>query len=149
MKQKLGASKSTYRHNAQIGKYHTILPSKKKIQFWPSTHVIDESSFVKIASNSWQAEVIARSTSYQTPQTDKNSARNHSATKLLSGRSWPSIALKLLTLAFPSINGVTKATQHHLHRYDHPNSFGWAVCFNLWCVDFISGLSCCENEPLI
>jgi hypothetical protein len=30
-------------------------------------HVIDEASFVKNASNSWQAEVIVRSTSYQTP----------------------------------------------------------------------------------
>ncbi len=29
-------------------------------------NVTDEASFVKIASNSWQAEVIARSTSYQT-----------------------------------------------------------------------------------
>jgi hypothetical protein len=44
-----------------------ILTSKKKIRFWPSTHVIDEASFVKIVSNSWQAEVIAGSTSYQTP----------------------------------------------------------------------------------
>jgi hypothetical protein len=26
----------------------------------------------------------------------------------------------LLTLAFPSINGVTEATQHHLHGYGHP-----------------------------
>jgi hypothetical protein len=26
----------------------------------------------------------------------------------------------LLTLAFLSINGVTKATQHHLHGYGHP-----------------------------
>jgi hypothetical protein len=67
MKQKLGAPKSTYRHNAQIGKYRMILISKKKIRFQPSTHVISEASFVKIPSNSWQAEVIARSTSYQTP----------------------------------------------------------------------------------
>jgi hypothetical protein len=55
----------------------------------------------------------------------------------------------LLTLAFPSINGVTKATQHHLHGYGHPNFFGCAVRFNLWYVDFISGLSFCENQPLI
>ncbi len=67
MKQKLDVPKSTYGHNAQIVKYRTILTSTKKIQFWPSTHVIDEASFVKIASNSWQAEVIARSTRYQTP----------------------------------------------------------------------------------
>jgi hypothetical protein len=67
MKRKLGAPKSAYRHNAQIGEYHTILTSAKKIQFLPSTHVIDEESFVKIASNSWQAEVIACSTRYQTP----------------------------------------------------------------------------------
>jgi hypothetical protein len=33
----------------------------------------------------------------------------------------------LLTLAFPSINGVTKATQHHLHGYGHPN-FLVALC---------------------
>jgi hypothetical protein len=67
VKRKLGAPKSTYQHNAQIGKYRTILTSAKKIRFRPSTHVIDKASFVKIASNSWQAEVIARSTRYQTP----------------------------------------------------------------------------------
>ncbi len=33
VKQKLGAPKSTYRHNAQIGVYRTILTSAKKIQF--------------------------------------------------------------------------------------------------------------------
>jgi hypothetical protein len=55
----------------------------------------------------------------------------------------------LLTLAFPSINGVTKATQHHLHGYGHPNFSGCAVHFNLWYVDFISGLSFCENQLLI
>jgi hypothetical protein len=66
VKQKLGTPKSTYRHSAQIGEYHTILTSAKKIRFCPSTHVIDEESFVKIASNSWQAEVIARSTRYHT-----------------------------------------------------------------------------------
>jgi hypothetical protein len=66
MKQKLGTPKYTYQHNAQIGKYRTILTSAKKIRFRPSTHVINEASFVKIASNSWQAEVIARSTRYQT-----------------------------------------------------------------------------------
>ncbi len=75
--------KSTYRHNTEIGKYCTILISAKKIWFWPSTHVNNEASFVKIASNSWQAEVIAHSTSYQTLWTDKNSARNHSTTKLV------------------------------------------------------------------
>ncbi len=83
MKRKLGTPKSTYRHNAQIGEYSAILTSTKKIRFRPSTHVIDEASFVKIASNSWQAEVIARSMSYQTPWTDKNSARNRSATKIV------------------------------------------------------------------
>jgi hypothetical protein len=66
VKQKLGVPKSTYQHNAQIGEYRTILTSAKKIRFRPSTHVINEESFVKIASNSWQAEVIARSTRYQT-----------------------------------------------------------------------------------
>ncbi len=50
--------------------YCTILTSKKKIQFWPSTHIIDEARFVNIASNSCQAEVIARSTSYRIPCTD-------------------------------------------------------------------------------
>ncbi len=80
---KLSAPKSTYRHNAQIGEHRTILTSTKKIRFWPSTHVIDWESFVKIARNSWRAEVIARSTSYQTLQTDKNSARNYSTTKLV------------------------------------------------------------------
>jgi hypothetical protein len=67
VKRKLGTPKSTYGHNAQIGEYRTILTSKKKIQFQPSTHAIDEASFVKIVSNSWQAEVITRSMSYQTP----------------------------------------------------------------------------------
>jgi hypothetical protein len=67
VKQKLGVPKSTYRHNAQISKYRTILTSAKKLRFQPSTHIINEASFVKIMSNSWQAEVIARSTSYQTP----------------------------------------------------------------------------------
>jgi hypothetical protein len=66
VKQKLGTPKSTYQYNAQIGKYCTILTSAKKIRFEPSTQVIDEESFVKIASNSWQAEVIVRSTRYQT-----------------------------------------------------------------------------------
>jgi hypothetical protein len=33
----------------------------------------------------------------------------------------------LLTLAFPCINGATKATQHHLHGYGHPN-FLVALC---------------------
>jgi hypothetical protein len=55
----------------------------------------------------------------------------------------------LLTLVFPSINGVTKATQHHLHGYGHPKFSGCTARFNLWYVDFISGLSCCENQPLI
>jgi hypothetical protein len=36
------------------------------MQFLTSTHVINAASFIKIASNSWQAEVIARSTRYQT-----------------------------------------------------------------------------------
>jgi hypothetical protein len=36
---------------------------KDKI-FRPSPHVIDAASFVKIASNSWQAEVIVRSMRY-------------------------------------------------------------------------------------
>jgi hypothetical protein len=54
---------------------------------------------------------------------------------------------KLSTLAFPSINGVTEATQHHLHGYGHPNFSGCAVRFNPLYVDFISGLSPCENQP--
>jgi hypothetical protein len=66
MKRKLGTPKSNYRHNAQIGEYRTILTSAKKMRFLPSTHVINEESFVKIARNSWQAEVIAHSTRYQT-----------------------------------------------------------------------------------
>jgi hypothetical protein len=35
VKQKLGASKSTYRHNTQIGDYRTILTSAKKYDFDP------------------------------------------------------------------------------------------------------------------
>ncbi len=52
----------------------------------------------------------------------------------------------LLTMAFSCINGVTKVTQHHLHRYGHPIFFGCAVCFNPWYVDFISGSSSCDCE---
>jgi hypothetical protein len=51
---------TTQRTNQQI------LTGAKKIQFRPSTHVIDATSFEKIASNSGQAEVIARSTRHQT-----------------------------------------------------------------------------------
>jgi hypothetical protein len=35
VKQKLGVPKSTYRHNAQIGEYYTILTSRKKYDFDP------------------------------------------------------------------------------------------------------------------
>ncbi len=49
-----------------------ILTSAKKIKFWPSTHVINAASFVKIASNSRQAEVIVHSTRYQTLWMDKS-----------------------------------------------------------------------------
>jgi hypothetical protein len=35
VKQKLSAPKSTYRHNTQIGKYCTILTSKKRYDFDP------------------------------------------------------------------------------------------------------------------
>jgi hypothetical protein len=66
VKRKLGTPKSTYRHNTQISEYRTILTSENKIQYQPPTHVINEASFVKIASKSWQAEVIACSMSYQT-----------------------------------------------------------------------------------
>ena len=51
--------------------------------------------------------------------------------------------------AFPSINGVTEATQHHLHGYGHPNFSCCTVRFNPCYVNFISGLSFCENQPLI
>jgi hypothetical protein len=54
-----------------------------------------------------------------------------------------------LRLAFPSINGAAKATQHHLYGYGHPNFSGCALRFNPWYVDFISGLSFCEIQPLI
>jgi hypothetical protein len=43
-----------------------ILTSAKKIQFQPSTHIINAASFVKNVSNSGQAEVIAGSMCYQT-----------------------------------------------------------------------------------
>ncbi len=66
-KRKLGTTKSTYQHNAQISEYRTIFTSAKKIQFRPSIHVIIEGSFVKIPNNSWQAEVIVRSMHYRTP----------------------------------------------------------------------------------
>jgi hypothetical protein len=35
VKQKLGAPKSTYQHNAQIGEYRTILTSAKRYDFDP------------------------------------------------------------------------------------------------------------------
>jgi hypothetical protein len=53
----------------------------------------------------------------------------------------------LLTLAFPCINGVTEVTQHHVRGYGHPYFLCCTVRFNPWCVDFISGLSSCENQP--
>ncbi len=53
----------------------------------------------------------------------------------------------LLTLAFPCINEAAEETQHHLRGYGHPIYFVCAVHFNPWYVDFISGLSSCENEP--
>ncbi len=80
MKQKNWRAKiyyTTQRTNWQI------LTSAKKIQFWPSTHIIDAASFVKIASNSGQAEVIARSRRYQTLWTDKNWSKNYSSTNLV------------------------------------------------------------------
>jgi hypothetical protein len=55
----------------------------------------------------------------------------------------------LLTLAFPCIDEVTEATQHHLHEYGHPNFSGCAVRFNPCYVDFVSGLSFYENQSLI
>ncbi len=53
----------------------------------------------------------------------------------------------VLTLAFPCINGATKVTLHYLRGYGHPNFLGCAVRFNPWYVDFIAGLSSCENQP--
>ncbi len=138
MKQKLGAPKSTYRHNALIGKYHTILASKKKIRFWPSTHIIDEANFVTIASNSWQAEVIARSTSYQTLWTDKNLARNHSATKLVF--KWmviPSIALMLLSkMTVPFFSG--RNFFRWFKKHSRPDDCTSVVIFSgcNWCLYF-------------
>jgi hypothetical protein len=63
MKRKHGAPKSTFPTQRTNWR---ILTSAKKIRFQPSTQVINAASFVKIASYSWQAEVIARSTRYQT-----------------------------------------------------------------------------------
>ncbi len=63
--------------------WRILLTSAKKIRFWPSTHVIDAANFVKIASYSGQAEVIARSMRYQTLWTDKILARNYRTTKLV------------------------------------------------------------------
>ncbi len=40
-------------------------------------------SFIKIASNSGQAEDLARSTSYQALATDKNLPKNYNTTKLV------------------------------------------------------------------
>jgi hypothetical protein len=63
VKQKLSVPKSTYRHNAQIGKY---LLGQKRYNFDPLLTSSMQQVFVKIASNNWQAEVIARSMRYQT-----------------------------------------------------------------------------------
>ncbi len=60
-----------------------LLTGAKNKRIWPSAHVIDAASKVKIVSNSRQAEVIVRSTHYQTLWTDKNLARNYSTTKLV------------------------------------------------------------------
>ncbi len=68
---------TTQRTNRQI------LTSAKKTRFWSSTDVIDAASFVKIASNSGQAEVITSSMRYQTLWTGKNLAKNYSTTKLV------------------------------------------------------------------
>ncbi len=59
----------TWRAKIYIPTQHTnwqILTSAKKDMILTSTHVIDAASFIKNASNSGQAEVIARSTRYQT-----------------------------------------------------------------------------------
>ncbi len=59
----------TWRTKIYLPTQHTnrrMLTSAKKIQFQPSTHVINAVSFIKIASNSRQAKVIARSMRYQT-----------------------------------------------------------------------------------
>ncbi len=82
-----------YIHNIYVGIVRYILRKTKTRRakiYLPTqctnqrkSYDIDEESFVKIARNSWQAEVIARSTRYQTLQTDKNLARNYSTTKLV------------------------------------------------------------------
>jgi hypothetical protein len=50
VKQELGTPKSTYQHNAQIGKYCTILTSKKRYDFDPLL-----TSLMKQASQKLQA----------------------------------------------------------------------------------------------
>jgi hypothetical protein len=54
----------------------------------------------------------------------------------------------LFTFALPCINGATKVTQNYLRGYGHPSFFGCTMHFNPWYVNFISGLSSCENQPL-
>jgi hypothetical protein len=58
-------------------------------------------SFVKNASNSWQAEDLAHSTSYQALATDENLPKNYDTTKLVkSWRSRAPIAVKLMNSSF-------------------------------------------------
>ncbi len=52
----------------------------------------------------------------------------------------------LLTLAFPCINGVTGDSASSAQIWSS-QIFGCTVRFNPWYVDFISGLSSCENQP--
>ncbi len=72
-----------------------------KIQFWPSTHVVDAASFVKISRNSRQAKVITHSTGYQTLWADENSGQNCITTKSVKRwGSWAPIGVKLLSMVW-------------------------------------------------
>ncbi len=62
----------------------------------PSTHVINMTSLVKIASDSGQAEDLAHSTSYQALATDKNSPKNFDTTKLVKKLALMSRAVPLV-----------------------------------------------------
>jgi hypothetical protein len=107
-------------------------------------------SFIKIASNSGQAEDLAHSTIYQALAMDKNSPKNYDTTKLvkswhsqvpiavklLSGQSQPSIAFKLLNLSMltpkaklsPIQSNSAIPTFPSLH---HPQRIESAMAFRL------------------
>jgi hypothetical protein len=76
---------------------------------------INMTSFVKIASNSRQAEDLACSTSYQALASDKNLPKNYNTMKLVkSWRSRAPIAVKLLNHTF--LDNLTQYQGSNVHN---------------------------------